>query len=526
MPLNPTQHTGINPDRRRWIALIVLSLALFMASMDNTILNVALPTLGRELGATTDELQWTVDAYQVTYAGFLLVAGGLVDRWGRTRTFVAGVAVFGLCSLAAGLSTNTTMLILARGLTGIGAALLTPSTLALISVLFRRPGERTTAFAIWSGANSAGAAVGPLLSGGLLAHFSWGSIFLINVPVAALCLVGAVFLLPRVRAERDEDHIDWPGTGLSIAGLCAVCWAVISAPGLGLFSAPIIFAFLGGIALLVGFVRWQHHASAPLLRLSLFRSRPFAVSVAVSGLVTAGGAGALFVLTQFLQFVLQFTPWQSGLSIMPVAAMMLVGAILAPISLKRIGIKRAVIAGLICVALGFTLLSLTHVGMTYLQMLPGAMFFGLGAGLLMPAATQAVMDSLPSESEGAGSATNSALMQVGSAMGVAITGSLLAWRYREVMSADAAVRGLGEPLHSDILASVGRAFDLSSGGAHPDILAALKRGFVSGMQVGLGASAAVVVLATIAVAIFFPRHPVAPDEAKIEASEPKTSPAP
>ena len=410
--MNPTQHTGINPDRRRWIALIVLSLALFMASMDNTILNVALPTLGRELGATTDELQWTVDAYQVTYAGFLLVAGGLVDRWGRTRTFVAGVAVFGLCSLAAGLSTNTTMLILARGLTGIGAALLTPSTLALISVLFRRPGERTTAFAIWSGANSAGAAVGPLLSGGLLAHFSWGSIFLINVPVAALCLVGAVFLLPRVRAERAEDHIDWPGTGLSIAGLCAVCWAVISAPGLGLFSAPIIFAFLGGIALLVGFVWWQHHASAPLLRLSLFRSRPFAVSVAVSGLVTAGGAGALFVLTQFLQFVLQFTPWQSGLSIMPVAAMMLVGAILAPISLKRIGIKRAVIAGLICVALGFTLLSLTHVGMTYLQMLPGAMFFGLGAGLLMPAATQAVMDSLPSESEGAGSATNLSLIHI------------------------------------------------------------------------------------------------------------------
>ena len=508
--MNPTHHGAIRPDRRRWLALIVLSLALFMASMDNTILTVALPTLGRELGATNDALQWTVDAYQVTYAGFLLVAGGLVDRWGRTRTVIAGVVVFGLCSLAAGLSPNTTMLILARGLTGVGAALLTPSTLALISVLFRRPTERTTAFAIWSGANSAGAAVGPLLSGGLLAHFGWGSIFIINVPVAVLCLAGALFLLPRVKAERPDEGVDWPGMGLSIAGLCVLCWAVISAPGLGVFSPPIIGAFVAGVLLVAVFLWWQHHASTPLLRLSLFRSRPFAVSVAVSGLVTGGGAGALFVLTQFLQFVLEFTPWQSGLSIMPVAAMMLIGAIIAPMSLRRFGIKHAVMAGLVLVALGFALLAATRAGMSYLQIVPGAMFFGLGAGLLMPAATQAVMDSLPSESEGAGSATNSALMQVGSAMGVAITGSLLAWKYRDVMSADAGVSALPEPTHSDILDSVGRAFELAKSGSYPDLMNLIQQGFLSGMQLGLAVSAAAVMAALIAVGLFFPRHPKPP----------------
>lgn len=490
--------------RRRWVGLIVLSLALFMASMDNTILNVALPTLARDLRATNDALQWTVDAYQVTYAGFLLVAGSLVDRWGRTRTFTAGVIAFGLCSLGAGLSGNTMLLIAARAFTGIGAALLTPSTLALISVLFREPTERTTAFAIWSAANGAGAAVGPLLSGALLAHFHWGSIFLINVPVAALCLAGVVLFIPRVKPERADEGIDWLGTGLSIGGLCVLCWSVISAPGLGIASPPIIIAFLGGLGLLALFVWWQGRVDQPILRLSLFQHRTFAVSVAVSGLVTAGGAGALFVLTQLLQYVLGFTPWQSGLAIMPVAVMMLVGAVVAPKALHSFGIKRSVLGGLVLVTVGFAWLAATPNETSFPQLLPGALLFGLGAGLLMPAATQAVMDSLPSESEGAGSATNSALMQVGSAMGVAVVGSLLAARYRGSMQGDALVNALDPDTRTGVLSSVAQAVDLAQEPQYANLLPLVKQGFVAGMRIGLGASALVVALATVAVAIFFP----------------------
>lgn len=481
-----------------------------MASMDNTILNVALPTLARDLRATNDALQWTVDAYQVTYAGFLLLAGNLVDRWGRTRTFIAGVIAFGLCSLAAGLSVNTGMLIAARACTGVGAALLTPSTLALISVLFRKPTERTTAFAIWSGANGAGAAVGPLLSGALLAHFRWGSIFLINVPVAALCLIGTLIFIPHVIPERADEKLDWLGTGLSIGGLSVLCWSVISAPGLGVGSPAVIVAFLGGIAMIVFFVWWQGKVESPILRLSLFEHRTFAVSVCVSGLVTGGGAGALFVLTQLLQYVLGFTPWQSGLAIMPVAAMMLTGAVAAPLALRHFGIKRAVMAGLLCVTAGFAWLALVPNETSYPSLLPGALLFGLGAGVLMPAATQAVMDSLPSESEGAGSATNSALMQVGSAMGVAVVGSLLAARYRGAMETHQLVEALDPQTRSGVLSSVAQAVDLAQEPQYAGLLPLIREGYVDGMRIGLGVSALAVACATIAVGIFFPAHPERP----------------
>lgn len=221
---------------RRWLALGVLSLALFMASLDNTILNVALPTLARELQATTSQLQWTVDSYQVTFAGLLLVAGAFVDRWGRTKTFITGAAVFGVFSLLAGLAPNAEWLIIFRALMGVGAALLTPSTLALVSAIFRDPKERTLAFAIWSGANAAGGAAGPLLSGILLEHFSWGSIFFINVPVALIIVLVGPFVLQNFHPDSNLQGIDIVGALLSTSALALVCWAVISAPELGLLS--------------------------------------------------------------------------------------------------------------------------------------------------------------------------------------------------------------------------------------------------------------------------------------------------
>ena len=486
----------------------MLSLGLFMASMDNTVLNVALPTLSRELAASMDELQWTVDSYQVTYAGLLLVAGALVDRWVRTRTFLVGTAVFGAASVIAALSPTTSVLIWARALMGVGAALLAPSTLALVSELFTSPRERTTAFALWSAANGAGGAAGPVLSGILLEHFGWSSIFWLNVPVAVVVLGLGWAVLPRTRPVSLDQPVDVVGGLYSMVFLVLLCWAVISAPGLGITSPLVIGATLIGLGLLAVFILHERRAPAPVMRTSLFRIKEFAVAVGVAGLVTAGGAGALFVLTQHLQVVLGFTPLETGIRVLPIAASVLVGSLAVPQLIHRWGLKIAVLIGLGLVGAGFGWMATTSVGDGFGHLLPGAIGFGLGAGLLVPAATQAVMDALPSDATGAGSATNTALMQVGSALGVAVIGSVLAARYRGSLEASGILSQLSPDqagvVSESVQGAVGLATDLPADLAE-NLRQAAMTAFVHGMQVGLAVCAASVLLALIVVATLYPR---------------------
>jgi len=478
-----------------------------MASLDNTILNVALPTLARELGASTDELQWTVDAYQVTYAGLLLVAGALVDRWGKSRTFLVGAACFGGFSLMAGLVNTTGLLIAARALMGIGAALLAPSTLALVSTQFTERKERTVAFALWSGANGAGGAAGPLLSGILLEHFRWGAIFLINVPVAIGIVVVGLFVLPHSRPKPIPGGVDAPGAILSTLALALVCWAIISAPGLGISSPLILASAAAGVVLMAVFIRWEARVTNPILRLSLFRIRRFSVAVAVSGLVTAGGAGALFVLTQYLQFSLAFTPLETGVRVLPIAAAMLIGAVAAPRLIHTLQLKRTVVVGLTVVAIGFGWMATMTTESTFANLLPGALLFGLGAGVLVPAATQAVMDALPPDAMGAGSATNTAHMQVGSALGVAVIGSIMSARYRGVLTSSEIWEQLGTWQETALQSVAGATH--AAGQLSADLAVRLEElaqlGFISGMRLSLAASATAVLIALIAVAVLYPR---------------------
>lgn len=491
---------------RRWWALIALSLALFMASLDNTILTIALPTLARELGASTDLLQWTVDSYLVTFAGLLLVAGALVDGWGMRRTFLVGTIAFTVFSLAAGLSPNVHILIVARALMGLGAALLTPSTLAFVSMLFTDAKERSVAFAVWSGANAAGSAVGPLLAGILLEHFSWGSVFLINVPIGLLVLPIALFVLPKVAAQRGSGSIDYVGALLSTLSLALICWTFISAPGLSLTHPLILLGAAAGVVLLVAFIAWERKFSNPILDVDLFKIRRFAVAVAVAGLVTGAGGGALFVLPQYLQFSLDYGPLASGIRILPVAAMLGVGAVLAPAMIKRLKIKRTVLIGLSSVVIGLVWVGMAQVGTTYAMVLPGAMFFGFGSGLLIPAATQAVMDALPKASSGVGSATNSAMMQMGSALGVAIAGALLAARYRRaIMSADCyAELGQWQNKAVDSIAGAIEAAERVGGELAQRLLDVAHYGFIDGMRWALLGGAFSVLLAGITVAFCYP----------------------
>ena len=371
--------------RRRWLALAVLCLPLLIVSLDNTVLNVVLPTLERRLHASTSQLQWIVDAYVLVFAGLLLVCGSLADRIGRKRTFIAGLVAFAAGSTWASTSGSVAMLIAARASMGIGAALIMPSTLSIITNTFRDGGERQRALGVWSGTSGAGIALGPIVGGLLLAHFWWGSVFLINVPIA---LIGLACAIPLVPDSKNEHALppDAVGSVLSIVALALVVWAIIEAPVRGWSSVLVISAGAAGLAVLAAFAVWEWHSTHPMLQLRFFRRRSFSAAVSSVGLVTFGLFGALFVLTQFLQLQLGYTPLQAGLRSLPAAgAIAIVAPLCDTVLVRRLGIKLTVVAGMLLIATGLYGISAATVTTTYSGTVLGLTLLGVGAGLVIPA---------------------------------------------------------------------------------------------------------------------------------------------
>ena len=308
---SPVGHQQELPVARRWLALAVLCISLLIVTLDNTVLNVVLPTLVRDLNATSTQLQWIVDSYVMVFAGLLLVAGSVADRIGRKRTFLAGLMLFAAGSTWAAFSGSVGMLIAARASMGIGGALIMPSTLSIITQMFADPGERQRAIGFWAGTSGLGIALGPIIGGLLLAHFWWGSVFLINVPIA---VVGIVLAIPLVPDSKNPDAAapDVPGALLSVTGLGLLLWSIIEAPVRGWTSALVIAAGAGGLVVLAAFTAWERHSSHPMLNVQFFRQRSFSAAISSIGLATLGLFGALFVLTQFLQFDLDYTPLQAA----------------------------------------------------------------------------------------------------------------------------------------------------------------------------------------------------------------------
>ena len=305
--------------QRRWLVLVVLCVSLLVVSLDNTILNVALPTIVRSMNATSSDLQWIVDAYAVVFAGLLLVAGSLGDRLGRKWVFIAGLAIFAAGSATSAFSATPGRLIAARAFMGIGAAAIMPSTLSILTNVFTDSGDRARAIGIWSGTTGLGVAIGPVVGGWLLAHYWWGSVFLVNVPIALVGLLAAAWLVPNSKnpASKRPDPV---GGGLSTLGLSLLLWGIIEAPERS-WTSPLVLGAVGTAALvLVGFVLWERHSTHPMLELSFFRSRRFSVAMGAMGLVIFALMGGLFLLTQYLQFSLGYTALQTGLRIAPIAA--------------------------------------------------------------------------------------------------------------------------------------------------------------------------------------------------------------
>jgi EmrB/QacA subfamily drug resistance transporter len=475
---------------RRWYALIVLCLTLAVLGIDNSVLNVAIPTLSKPasaggLGATASELQWIVDGYILVFAGLLLTAGSLGDRFGRFRFLNVGLVLFGGGSAFASEASSPTMLITARVLMGVGAACIMPATLSLITNIFQEPRERAKAIGIWAGVAAVGVGLGPLIGGVLIENFWWGAVFLVNVPVVVIALVLGVLLLPE-SFDTSAPKLDPFGSILSIAGLVALLWGIIEGPSHGWTSPEVLVAFAIAIVVLGGFAVWELRSSNPMLDLRFFENRRFS---AASGAVTVTSMalyGVVFLFTQYLQLVLGYSAVEAGSAGIPLAALMMVASFASPRLVGRFGSKFVVAFGMSCGALAFLLMSMlqadTPLWLVILVTLP----LGLGMGNVLAPATDSIMGALPKEKAGVGSAMNDTTRQVGGALGVAILGSILSSRFGSEIS-----DSLGHVLHPAALArakdSMGEALAVAraagSGGAR--IVDAAQSSFLSGMQAAM-----------------------------------------
>ena len=493
----PTVAGPPEPGRpgRRWLALAVLCVALLMVNLDNTVLNVALPTLVRDLNATTTQLQWIVDAYVLVFAGLLLAAGSVADRVGRKKVFCAGLLAFAAGSAWAAFSGSTGVLIAARASMGIGGAFMMPATLSLITSIFTDPAERQRAIGLWAGTSGLGVALGPIVGGALLARFWWGSVFLINVPVAVAGFCCAIPLIPESR-DRAARRPDLAGAALSIAGLGLLLWSLIEAPVRGWTSPRVLAAGAGGLAVLGLFTVWESRTAHPMLNLAFFRNRAFTGAVCSVAMVTFGLYGTLFLLTQYLQSSLGYSALAAGIRVLPAAGMIAVIAPLAALALRVTTVRYTVAAGLACIAAGLWLLSGTTVASTYAGLVPGIMLLGAGAGLAMPAATESVMGSLPGSHTGVGAAANGTFLQTGGALGVAVIGSLLNTRYTGNITAVLAPHHVPAAVSQAIRGSLGGALEVAArigGQLGAELAGAARSAFISGMDLGLtvGAGAAI-----------------------------------
>ena len=358
VPSEARRSAGRARGRHRWLTLIVLCATSLLVSLDTTVLNAALPSIVRHLGATTSQLQWIVDAYAVVFAGFLLSMGALGDRLGRKWLFMAGLLVFGAGSAFAAYSGSADRLTAARAIMGVGAAALMPGTLSILTNVFTQPRERVRAIGIWSGATGLGVAIGPILGGYLVTHYWWGSVFLVNVPVVVIGVIAAIWLVPN-SSDANGSRADPVGAVLSLVGLGTLLWAVIEAPGRGWSSAPIVGSLAASVTILGSFVLWERHTDHPLLPLRFFRSRRYSVAISALALTLFALLGMFFLMTQYLQSVLGYSALAAGFRIAPVALALLIVAPVSVLLARLVGTKIVVAGGLALVALGLGLLSTT-----------------------------------------------------------------------------------------------------------------------------------------------------------------------
>jgi EmrB/QacA subfamily drug resistance transporter len=509
---------------RRWFILGVLCLSLLVIIVDNSILNVALPTLQKTkaeggLGASNSELQWMVDSYTLVFAGLLLTAGSLGDRYGRRGALQIGLSVFGLGSLLSAFAGSANHLIFTRSVMGIGGAFIMPATLSIITNVFP-PEERGQAIALWAAIAGIGVALGPISGGFLLEHFYWGSIFLVNVPIVAFALATGFFLIPTSRdpAEPKQDPV---GAALSIVGLFALVYAIIQAPERGWTDPVILVMFVLSAAVLVAFALWERRSDHPMLDVNFFRNMRFTAASAGITLLFFAMFGTIFLLTQYLQVVMSYSPFQAGVRLLPWAGTMLVVAPLSAKLVEYVGTKVVVGSGLLCAAIGLTFLAnlpahdISFNGDVLWRMI----VLAVGMGLTMAPATESIMGSLPRAKAGVGSAVNDTTRQVGGALGVAIVGSVMSSIYVSKVDEVIAGRPLPAKAVTAIHDSVGGAVEVAKTLPRPFntlLDHAAKDAFVAGLHRGVLVAAGAALLGSIVAWRWLPARGVEPDGAPVD----------
>jgi len=496
---------------RRWWVLATMTVCLLVVIMGNTILNVALPTLQRDLGATQAELQWAVDAYILVFAGLLFSWGIIGDRIGRRRVLVIGLAIFALGSVLAALSDSPTELIAYRALMGVGGAAVQPTTLAVITNVFPGP-ERGRAIGVWAGTAGIAVAGGPLAGGAVLEHFWWGAVFLIGVPVAVLGIVGVLAIVPESK-DPSPGRLDIPGVLLSIVALTGLVYAIIrGGEGAGWTTPGVLVPLVGGLLLLALFVQVQRRSAHPALDVTLFRNPAFSAAAGALALNFFALLGATFYVVFYLQGVLDYSPLQAGATLIPVALGMAIMGPRSSVLAERFGAKA------VC-ATGFALITLSFLGFQLLGVDPPLWLLiailsvqGTGMGMVLAPATESIMSVVPREKAGAGAAVNNSVRQVGGALGVAILGSVLAGSYTAHLgdAPDVLPESVQERAGESIASTLAVIGELRAGD-DPEVAAAAaglvqpaREAFVDAMHITAVGTAAAGAIAVVIVLVWLP----------------------
>ncbi len=501
-----------HPRRRR--ILLVLCLSLLVVVIDNTILNTALPTLAGVLHAGTSSLQWITDAYTLCFAALLIPAGALGDRYGRRLSLLGGLTVFALGSTAAAFASGTGTLIAARVVMGLGAAFVMPATLSILNAVFP-PKERPQAIAAWSAVAGVGIVIGPSLGGLLLSYFWWGSIFLINIPLVAVAIVGVLRCVPET-AEPGTHRLDLVGTLLVAGSLFAIVDTIIEAPARGWTGTVTLAEAAAGLVALAVFAWWELRIENPLIDLRVFAVRAFTTAAASVTVIFFALSGSLFVLTQYLQLVHGYSPLSAGVRALPFAFAMAAVSPVSPILAKLLGARVIIPAGMALMGGGLLDLSTAGVHAAYPPLAIAVAIMGAGMGLVMAPASSTIMTTVPAHQAGAGSAINDTIREVGAALGVAIVGSLSAAVYGSrlggVLTAAHVPSHIARVATSSVAAAdvVGRQ---AGGQRGSELVAAAHTAFTDAMAMGMRVAAAVAVVAAVSAFFALPRRPLAQRQA-------------
>jgi EmrB/QacA subfamily drug resistance transporter len=487
-----------------------MSVSLIVVGLDLTVLNVALPTLATELGASTSQLQWFANAYTLVLAALLLPAGLLGDRFGQKRLLIGALLMFGAASAACAVSTSPAQLIAARAALGVGAAFLIPLSMSLLNVLFA-PGERARAMTIWVMANSLGIPLGPVLGGWLLDNYRWGSVFLINLPLVAVGLVAVAVLIPSTRGHH-SGRIDVLGILLSGAGLVALTYGFVAAGERGWGSAVALGCIAGGVVLLTAFGAWQTRVTDPLVELALFRSPRFAWGTVLATLASFALMGLLFVLPQLFQAVQGADALSTGLRLLPIIGGLLVGAKIAERLVVAVGARVTVAAGFVLMLGGLALGALGNVGYGYAAIWVSVV--GLSIGFTLPPVMELAIGALTVERSGSGSALIQALRQVGGTIGVAILGTVLNSAYRDRLD----VSDLPPEAAHAARDSASGAVAVATQAKLPALAESARNAFVHGMNATLWTCCAVAALGLVLALAFLPRRRVSVDSDPAEVA--------